>query len=117
MAPSLDLAAPDEAIYAFCRAHSWRVWIKGPYHDAVAVEDWRHLEQVRAWMKDGWQTDRVSVQAHVRGYEESVCLAAFAGRGSGGDSGVPSKLDKPLPPLYRARMKPDRLQNVTSISG
>ena len=80
MAPSLDVSAPDEAIHAFCRAHSWRVWIKGPYHDAVAVGDWRHLEEVRARMKDGWQTDRISVQAHVRGYEESVCLAAFEGR-------------------------------------
>ena len=80
MAPSLDLSAADEAIHAFCRAHSWRVWIKGPYHDAVAVGDWHHLEEVRARMKDGWQTDRLSVQAHVRGYEESVCLAAFDGR-------------------------------------
>src|SRR5437867_8865103 len=37
IAPSLDLSASDEEIYAFCRAHSWRVWIKGPYHEAVAV--------------------------------------------------------------------------------
>ena len=80
MAPSLDLSASDEEIYAFCRAHSWRVWIKGPYHQAVAVGDWRQLEHVRASMKDGWQTDRLSVQVHVRGYEESVCLAAYDGQ-------------------------------------
>lgn len=80
IAPSLDLSASDEEIYAFCRAHSWRVWIKGPYHEAVAVADWRQLEQARAWMKEGWQTDRLSVQVHVRGYEESVCLAAYDGR-------------------------------------
>ncbi len=80
IAPSLDLSASDEEIYAFCRAHSWRVWIKGPYHEAVAVGDWRQLEQVRAWMREGWQTDRLSVQVHVRGYEESVCLAAYDGR-------------------------------------
>jgi hypothetical protein len=80
IAPSLDLSASDEEIYAFCRAHSWRVWIKGPYHEAVAVGDWRQLERVRTWMREGWQTDRLSVQVHVRGYEESICLAAYDGR-------------------------------------
>lgn len=80
IAPSLDLSASDEEIYAFCRAHSWRVWIKGPYHEAVPVGDWRQLEHARAWMKDGWQTDRLSLQVHVRGYEESVCLASYDGR-------------------------------------
>ena len=80
IAPSLDLSASDEEIYAFCRAHSWRVWIKGPYHEAVPVGDWRQLEHTRAWMKNGWQTDRLSLQVHVRGYEESVCLAAYDGR-------------------------------------
>ena len=80
IAPSLDLSASDEAIYAFCRAHSWRVWIKGPYHEAVAVADWRQLEHVRASMKDRWRTDHLSVQVHVRGYEEAVSLAALDGR-------------------------------------
>jgi diaminopimelate decarboxylase len=80
IAPSLDLTASDEEIYSFCRAHSWRVWIKGPYHEAVAVGDWRQLEQVRTWMRERWQTDRLSAQVHVRGYEESVCLAAYDGR-------------------------------------
>jgi diaminopimelate decarboxylase len=80
IAPSLDLCASDEEIYAFCRAHSWRVWIKGPYHEAVPVGDWRQLEHARTWMKDGWQTDRLSLQVHVRGYEESICLAAYEGQ-------------------------------------
>ena len=77
---SLDLTAPEEEVYAFCRAHSWRVWIKGPYHDAVAVTSWRNLEEARAKMGKRWQTDRLSAQAHVRGYEESVCFAAFGGQ-------------------------------------
>ncbi len=80
IAPSLDLTASDEAIYAFCRAHTWRVWIKGPYHEAVSVADWRQLEHVRTSMKDRWQTNELSVQVHVRGYEEAVSLAAFDGR-------------------------------------
>jgi diaminopimelate decarboxylase len=80
IAPSLDLSASDEEIYAFCRAHSWRVWIKGPYHEAVPVGDWRQLERARTSLKDGWQTDRLSLQVHVRGYEESVCLAAYDGQ-------------------------------------
>ncbi len=80
IAPSLDLSASDEEIYAFCRTHSWRVWIKGPYHEAVPVGDWRQLERARTSMKDVWQTDRLSLQVHVRGYEESICLAAYDGQ-------------------------------------
>src|SRR4051812_2061342 len=30
---ALELTIPDAEIYAFCRDHSWRVWIKGPYHE------------------------------------------------------------------------------------
>jgi hypothetical protein len=45
----LDLTAADDEIYAFCRAHSWRVWVKGPYHDAIAVASWPELERARAW--------------------------------------------------------------------
>jgi diaminopimelate decarboxylase len=78
--PSLDLSASDADAYEFCRAHSWRVWLKGPYHDAVAVRSWRDLERVRGELGKRWQTDRLSLQAHVRGYEESVCLAAVGGR-------------------------------------
>jgi diaminopimelate decarboxylase len=78
--PSIDLAASDEDVHAFCRVHSWRVWIKGPFHGAVAVANWRQLEDFRAWMGKRWQTDRVSVQAHVRGYEESIAFAAVGGR-------------------------------------
>jgi diaminopimelate decarboxylase len=78
--PSLDLAESDEKIYSFCRAHSWRVWVKGPYHEAVFVATWRMLEDVRAWMRRRWQTDRLVVQTHVGGFEESIALAAVAGR-------------------------------------
>ena len=78
--PSLDLTASDEDVYAFCRLYSWRVWIKGPFHEAVAVANWSQLEDVRAWMASRWRTDRLSVQAHARGYEESIAFAAVEGR-------------------------------------
>ena len=77
---SLDMSAPDEQVYEFCRRHSWRVWVKGPHHDAVAVASWRELERARTRVGDRWQTDRLSIQAHVRGYEESICVAAVDGR-------------------------------------
>ena len=77
--PVLDLAAPDEEIHAFCRAHSFRVWVKGPYHDAVAVKSWRQLETTRARLRERWKTDRLSLQAHIRGYEESIVFAAMGG--------------------------------------
>ncbi len=78
--PSLDMRVSDAEIYEFCRRHSFRVWLKGPYHEAVAVTSWRQLEAVRTAMEHRWQTSSLSLQAHVRGYEESVCLAAHAGR-------------------------------------
>jgi len=77
--PELDLIAPDDEIYAFCRAHSWRVWIKGPYHEAISVASWPELERARGELKKRWQSDRLSIQAHVRGYEESVAFAAVGG--------------------------------------
>ncbi len=78
--PSMDLSAPDEQVYEFCRTHSWRVWVKGPHHDAVAVASWRDLERARTKVGNRWQTDQLSIQAHVRGYEESICVAAVDGR-------------------------------------
>jgi diaminopimelate decarboxylase len=77
--PGLDLNAADDEIYAFCRAHSWRVWVKGPYHDAIAVASWPELERARVQLRQRWQSDRLSLQAHVRGYEESVAFAAVNG--------------------------------------
>src|SRR5215471_5952719 len=78
--PSLDLSECDEAVHAFARAHSWRIWVKGPYHEAVAVKNWRELEQQRTRLRQRWQTDRLSIQAHVRGYEESICFASIDGK-------------------------------------
>lgn len=78
---SLDIssATSDEAVYEFARRNSFRVWLKGPYHEAVAVTTWRQLETVRVGMQQRWQTDKLSLQAHVRGYEESICIAAVNG--------------------------------------
>jgi diaminopimelate decarboxylase len=81
MPASVDLTTtPDDEVHAFCRANSWRVWLKGPYHEAVAIKNWRELEQERLRLGERWHTDRLSVQAHVRGYEESICFAALKGK-------------------------------------
>jgi diaminopimelate decarboxylase len=64
--PGLDMTAADDEIYAFCRAHSWRVWVKGPYHDAIAVASWPELERARTLLRQRWQSDRLSLQAHIR---------------------------------------------------
>jgi diaminopimelate decarboxylase len=78
--PTLDLAASDDEIHAFCRAHSWRVWVKGPYHEAVAATSWRRLEEIRKQMAERWENGPLSLQAHIRGYEESIAFAAVDGR-------------------------------------
>ena len=30
----------DWDLHAFCRRHDWRVWLKGPYYDAVRTRTW-----------------------------------------------------------------------------
>jgi diaminopimelate decarboxylase len=78
---SLDLSSTsDEDVHAFYRAHSWRVWLKGLYHEAVAVKNWRELEQERARLRERWHTEHLSIQVHVRGYEESICFTAVGGK-------------------------------------
>jgi diaminopimelate decarboxylase len=77
--PALELSAPDPEIHAFCRAHSWRVWVKGPYHEAIPATSWAELERARSQLHERWRSDKLSIQAHVRGYEESVAFAAVSG--------------------------------------
>jgi diaminopimelate decarboxylase len=76
---TLPLECSDAEIYEFCRRHSWRCWLKGPFHDAVFVADWRTLVSARDALERRWQTTRLFLQAHVRATEESVCIAAYKG--------------------------------------
>ncbi len=69
----------DSTLADFCRAHSWRVWLKGPFHEAVLIRNWRQFEACRHEMTKRWQTDALFLQAHVQGHEESICFAAHEG--------------------------------------
>src|ERR671927_38021 len=73
----------DWEIHAFCRKYDWRVWLKGPYYDAARVSSWPHFEAARAALSNVWATDRLFLQAHVTGYEESVMLSAYKGELAG----------------------------------
>jgi hypothetical protein len=62
---STDLS--DWDLHAFCRQHDWRVWLKGPYYDAVRTRSWDVLVAVRSSLSHVWATERLFLQAHVSG--------------------------------------------------
>jgi diaminopimelate decarboxylase len=77
--PYVSTDLPDWELHAFCRAHNWRMWLKGPYYDASRTPSWDSFVAVRAALTKVWSTERLFLQAHVSGYEESVMLAAYEG--------------------------------------
>jgi diaminopimelate decarboxylase len=77
--PHVPTDLSDWDLHAFCRKHDWRVWLKGPYYDAVRTRTWDQLEAVRGALSKVWNTERLFLQAHVSGYEESVMLCAYEG--------------------------------------
>jgi diaminopimelate decarboxylase len=111
---------PDWDLHAFCREHNWRVWLKGPYYDAARTPSWDVFEAARNALTKVWSTDKLFLQAHVSGYEESVMLSAYQGELLGcvsmrkrditpegktwaGDiSEVPAEFEKPLREMVRA---------------
>jgi diaminopimelate decarboxylase len=70
---------PDWELHSFCRRHDWKVWLKGPYYEAIRTATWDAFEVVRAALSRAWSTERLFLQAHVTGYEESVCFCAYRG--------------------------------------
>jgi diaminopimelate decarboxylase len=74
---STDLS--DWDLHAFCREHNWRVWLKGPYYDAARTPSWDAFEAARNALTKVWSTEKLFLQAHVSGYEESVMLSAYEG--------------------------------------
>ncbi|MBA2771932.1 MAG: ATP-grasp domain-containing protein, partial [Sphingomonas sp.] len=77
--PFVSTDLPDWDLHAFCREHDWRVWLKGPYYDAARTPSWDSLVAARNALTKVWSTERLFLQAHVTGYEESVMLAAYQG--------------------------------------
>jgi diaminopimelate decarboxylase len=69
----------DWDLHAFCREHNWRVWLKGPYYDASRTPTWDAFTAVRNALTKVWSTEKLFLQAHVSGYEESVMLSAYQG--------------------------------------
>jgi hypothetical protein len=69
----------DWDLHAFCREHNWRVWLKGPYYDASRTPTWDSFTAVRNALTKVWSTEKLFLQAHVSGYEESVMLSAYQG--------------------------------------
>jgi diaminopimelate decarboxylase len=69
----------DWDLHAFCRKHNWRVWLKGPYYDAARTPSWDVFEAARNALTKVWSTQKLFLQAHVGGYEESVMLSAYKG--------------------------------------
>jgi diaminopimelate decarboxylase len=70
----------DWELHAFCRQHGWRVWLKGPYYEAILTRSWAEFEAARSALTRVWSTERLFLQAHVTGYEESVSLSAYQGQ-------------------------------------
>jgi diaminopimelate decarboxylase len=77
--PYVSTDLPDWELHAFCRAHNWRMWLKGPYYDAARTPSWDTFVAARAALTKVWSTERLFLQAHVSGYEESVMLSAYQG--------------------------------------
>ena len=77
--PFVSTDCGDWDLHAFCREHDWRVWLKGPYYDAARTPSWDSLIAARNALTKVWSTERLFLQAHVSGYEESVMLAAYQG--------------------------------------
>lgn len=69
----------DWDLHAFCREHDWKVWLKGPYYDAVKTRSWAEFEDMRNALSSSWSTEKLFLQTHVSGYEESICLSAYKG--------------------------------------
>ena len=69
----------DWELHSFCRQHDWKVWLKGPYYEAVRAPAWDVFETVRAALSRAWSTEKLFLQTHVSGYEESVCFSAYGG--------------------------------------
>ncbi len=69
----------DWDLHAFCRQHNWKVWLKGPYYEAVRTRSWAEFEAMRTLLTRAWSTEKLFLQAHVTGYEESISLSAYRG--------------------------------------
>ncbi|MFJ2990628.1 hypothetical protein ACIPF8_22425 [Collimonas sp. NPDC087041] len=78
--PFISTTEEDWTLNSFCRRHGWKIWLKGPYYDAVQVNWWPSFLSLRTAFQTTWGTEKLFLQAHVRGLEESVSFSAYQGR-------------------------------------
>ncbi len=69
----------DWDLHRFCREHDWKVWLKGPYYEAVKTRTWAEFQEKRHQLSKAWATNNLFLQAHVSGYEESISFSAYNG--------------------------------------
>lgn len=79
ISPFVSTEISDWDLHAFCREHNWKVWLKGPYYEAVKVRNWAEFQEMRDTLASAWATEKLFLQAHVSGYEESITLSAYRG--------------------------------------
>lgn len=77
--PFMTLSESDWSLHAFCRKFGWYVWLKGPYYEARRIRSWSDLEFARHELSATWSTDKLFLQSHIAGYEESIAFSAYKG--------------------------------------
>ena len=77
--PFVTTELSEWELHTFCRENDWKVWLKGPYYEAVRTPTWSDLQHWRAVLSSAWNTEKLFLQSHVSGYEESIMLCAYNG--------------------------------------
>jgi diaminopimelate decarboxylase len=77
---TLTINCHETEIHDFCRRSAWRLWLKGPYHDASFIGNWQTFSAQRSHLSKKWSSDKLFLQAHKKGVEESICFAAKDGK-------------------------------------
>lgn len=77
--PFVTTEISDWDLHAFCRANDWKVWLKGPYYEAVRTRNWTEFEEKRDILSSAWATEKLYLQKHISGYEESITISAYKG--------------------------------------
>jgi diaminopimelate decarboxylase len=81
--PFISTENSDWDLHAFCRQHDWKLWLKGPYYEAIRAHSWEVVETYRTLLARAWSTEKLFLQTHVTGYEESICFGAYQGELTG----------------------------------
>ncbi|MFZ9596380.1 MAG: hypothetical protein ACO3A2_09915 [Bdellovibrionia bacterium] len=70
---------PDSEIHSFLRFHSWRCWLKSPFHEATRITSWGIFQRARAEMTQKWDSKDLFIQSHRMGQESTIAFCAYQG--------------------------------------